>query len=168
MCLLRDIPGEGLWYVKKKNIWNVTCDAWHTKCDTWHMIGDLFFLMFTKSAKNIFKKCTQKSAKKCLKVFFFYVSKIGDFIVTMLLSALVERVRFEESLDESVFQYLLVNFFGFCGGVSKTQLWAKMAKGLWLLVWQVTGDMWKVTCDTWKVTADSWHVLVLVDKTWKM
>ena len=29
----------------------------------------------------------------------------------MLLSALVERVRFEESLDESVFQYLLVHFF---------------------------------------------------------
>ena len=61
--------------------------------------------------KNILKKWTQKSAKKCLKVFFFNVSKIGDFIVTMLLSALVERVRFEESLDESVFQYLLVHFF---------------------------------------------------------
>ena len=98
------------------------------------MIGDLFFLMFTKSAKKYFKKVHTKKCKKVPKSVFFYVSKIGDFIVTMLLSALVERVRFEESLDESVFQYLLVHFFGFCGGVSKTQLWAKMAKGLWLLV----------------------------------
>ena len=64
------------------------------------MIGDYFFIfMFTKSAKTTKKKdnkCT-KSAKKVPKS-----AKMVDFIVTMLLSALVERVSVSNMLDFSV------------------------------------------------------------------
>ena len=85
--------------------------------------------------KIFFLKVHTKKCKKVPKsVFFLNVSKIGDFIVTMLLSALVERVRFEESLDESVFQYLLVNFFfGFVEGFQKLNF----------------GQKWRRVCGCW-------------------
>ena len=56
----------------------------------------------------------------------------------MLLSALVERVRFEESLDESVFQYLLVHFFLVLWRGFKNSTLGKNGKGS--VAVGVTGD----------------------------
>ena len=99
MCLLRELAGKvcgfgcWLWQVPG-DMWHKTCDIWHVTCDMWHLTHDMWLVTLdTWQVIYIYlfyRKC-QKGPKIILKV-QEKVSKMGDFIVTVLLSTLVERV----------------------------------------------------------------------------
>ena len=64
--------------------WHVTHDTWHVTGEAWHMTCVIFFILI------FFTKFASQKATNCVKV-HKSVNKNRDFIVSLLLSALVER-----------------------------------------------------------------------------